>query len=181
MNKTIITNSIKKDRSETELSYDYVFAYEKPVLHFLYKMTGNLLDSEDLTQETLIKIYRNLDKYDSSYKFSTWVFAIAKNTAYDWMRKNKNKELLIIDDDKKPFDQYYNKRPNVSLDQWNRTNLIDLSNAMNEIRPIYKKVLTLFYIQGFSYKEVAEILEIPVNTVKTYIYRAKILLRGQLA
>lgn len=156
-----------------------VLFFEKPLLNFILRMTYKMEDAEDLTQETFIKIYKNLDKYDEKYKFSTWVFTVAKNTVYDWMRKRKNHELYIIDDEEKPFESFYPDKKAEDINRF-KNKKIDLENALNKIKPIYRSVLTLFYIQGFNYKEISQIHKIPLNTVKTYIYRAKLVLRNQL-
>ena len=181
MEKLIDQNIVKNATFGDKIAMkEIVKQYEKPVYHFLFKMTQNVEDAEDLTQETLLKIYRKINKYNSTFKFSTWVFAIAKNTAYDWMRKNKNRELLIINDTENLFEPISIKKVD-SPEYEAKSGIIDLKKAMDKIRPVYKSVLDLFYIQGFSYKEIASIHQIPVNTVKTYIYRAKLILKTQLS
>ena len=105
--------------------------------------------------------------------FSTWIFTIATNTAYDFLRSKKRKQEVSLDEGSETissFEAYYPKEGLVS----------DVDKALRQINPEYKKALLLFYQQGFEYKEIADILEVPINTVKTHISRGKEQLKDKL-
>jgi len=157
-----------------------VLFYEKPVYHYLLRFSKNQFDAEDITQEVFLKTYKYLKKYDFRYKFSTWLFAIATNCAKDHFRKkSRRKEDFVIDDPKKPFENFYASQ----CQYWRgfSTHLkIDLESAFLKIRPVYKNILKLFYFEGYGYREIAELTNLPINTVKTYLYRAKISLAKEL-
>jgi RNA polymerase sigma-70 factor (ECF subfamily) len=153
--------------------------YEKAIFHFVSRIVQNDKDAEDITQETFIKVYFKIKKFKSEYKFSTWLFAIAKNTINDWFRKHKKRELLIIDDPDKPFETYYLQEKYV--ERYSGIQLkIDIESAISKIKPIYKTVLTMFYNEGYAYRDISEKMSLPLNTVKTYIYRAKCEMRKEL-
>lgn len=146
-----------------------VFRYEKPIFWYIKKFVAQKENAEDLVQETFIKIYRSLKTFDPEYKFKTWIYTIATNTVYDWLRKaKKSKELFIIDDPDNSFE---------TIDESSSYKLIEdkelVDNALRNIKPVYQSAIVLFYRDELTYEEIAEVLKVPINTVKTYIYRAK--------
>lgn len=170
--KRIILAAKKKDLRAFE---ELLFLYEKRIYNYIFKLIGQKQDSEDLTQEVFIKLYKNLGSINPDKNFKTWLYTIATNTIYDWFRrKARRPELFIIDNEgglleTSDTELTYKIADNDSLKQ-----------AFDNIKPIYKQVLLLFYYQGFSYQEIGEILSAPLNTVKTYIRRAKIALKEEL-
>lgn len=152
-----------------------LFLYDKSIYNYLYRLTGRKEDAEDLTQKTFIKLYKSLKSINLDKNFKAWLYRIATNTAYDWFRKKKREaELLITEPDKyfetlEPEDAYYN----VETSQ-------ELESALNKLKPIHKSVLLLFYKESLQYQEIAEALNIPLNTVKTHLYRAKEALKKEL-
>ena len=138
--------------------------YEKAVFNYCLRITKNRGEAEDVTQETFIKIYTHRKLIDPEKNIKTWIFTIATNTAYDFLRKKKRKNETSLEDETiYDLKTYYPKESVQS----------DVEKALEKINPEYKKALVLFYQQGFKYEEIAEILAIPVNTVKTHISRGK--------
>lgn len=138
--------------------------YEKAVFNYCLRITKNRVEAEDVTQETFIKIYTHRKSIDPEKNIKTWIFTIATNTAYDFLRKKKRKNETSLEDE-----TIYNLKtyyPKESVQS-------DVEKALEKINPEYKKALVLFYQQGFKYEEIAEILSIPANTVKTHISRGK--------
>lgn len=143
--------------------------YEKVIFNHIYRMTGNKKDAEDLTQEVFIRLYVKRSHINPEENFKAWLYKIATNIALDFLRKKtRQKELFLIDSDREPFetideeDSYY---------RIERT--YDLERALDKLKPIHKTVLLLFYKDDFDYEAIAKILNIPINTVKTNLYRAK--------
>lgn len=146
-----------------------VFRYEKPIFGYVKRFLTHKESAEDVTQEIFIKIFRSLNTFNSEYKFKTWIYTIATNTVYDWLRKaKKSKELFIIDDPDINFETISEDAPYNKLED---KELID--NALKNIKPVYQSVIVLFYRDGLLYEEIAEVLKVPINTVKTYMSRAK--------
>ncbi|KKP88208.1 MAG: RNA polymerase, sigma-24 subunit, ECF subfamily [Berkelbacteria bacterium GW2011_GWA2_35_9] len=149
---------------------------ERAIYNFIFRMVQRKEDAEDLTQETFLKIYKNIKKYNPEYKFTTWIFTIAQRTVYDFLRKKrKTKELYIIDDKDNPFET-----PDKSSAYNNRDYIIDISRSLQKLDYNYKSVLWLHYWEGLSYKEIGATMRLPINTVKTYLHRAKEKLKTQL-
>lgn len=153
-----------------------LFLYEKRIFNYVYRLIGQKQDAEDLTQDTFIKLYKNIIHADESRSFKSWVYKIATNTVYDWLRKKRGyKESLIIDDPENSFETIEDDDPYYRLES-----KTDLETAMARLKPIHRTVLLLFYQQELSYEEIAHNLAIPVNTVKTHLYRAKNCLKKEL-
>ena len=148
-------------------AFEYILSfYEKPIYNYCLRILKNSHNAKDVTQETFIKVYTHRKLIDSEKNIKTWIFTIATNTAYDFLRGKKRKQEVSLDEENETissFEAYYPKEGLVS----------DVDGALEKINLEYKKALLLFYQQGFEYKEIAEILSMPINTVKTHISRGK--------
>jgi len=122
--------------------------------------------AEDIAQEAFIKAYRNLETFRTGSKFSTWIYRITYNAAIDHIRKRKD-EVELAD---------WDGASNTDTPEENaisRETSREVREALKRISPEYRRVLELFYFSDKKYREVAEIMDLPINTVKTYIYRGK--------
>lgn len=156
---------------EAILSY-----YEKAIFNYIFRLVNHKQDAEDLAQETFIKVYAHLDSINPEKNFRAWLYKIATNVVYDWFRKKGvHTELFIIDDPLAGFETIDEESTYLKIE---RTQ--DLLEALGRIRPIYRTVLELFYHQGFNYEEITQLLAIPLNTVKTHLFRAKKALKQAL-
>lgn len=157
--------------------------YFKLIYKFIYRYIGNQEDAEEITQEVFIKVWRNLQKFDQNKSFKIWVFVIAKNTCLDWLKKkrtvlfselehNSEKKFLpenIIDT---------NPSPDKILERQDLANF--LNKALENLSLQYRIVLFLRYNDHFTFKEIAEILGEPLNTIKSRHRRAIIALKKLL-
>ena len=147
--------------------------YEKAVYNYCLRILKNPHNATDVTQDTFIKVYTHRKTIDPSKNIKTWIFTIATNTTYDFLRAKKRKNEISLDENNETnssSEAYYPKEGIVS----------DVDKALEQINPEYKNVLLLFYQQGFQYQEIADILEMPINTVKTHISRGKEQLKDKL-
>ena len=148
-------------------AFEYlVTCYEKPVYNYIVRVIKETTHAKDITQDTFIKIYLNRKKIDSDKNIKSWIFTIATNTAYDFLRSNKGRKSITLED----VDETIHALATYSYTEGLKT---DVTKALSEIKPEYNKALTLYYKQGFDYKEIAEIMSSPINTIKTYIRRGK--------
>ncbi|HAI74496.1 MAG TPA: hypothetical protein DCS28_00470 [Candidatus Moranbacteria bacterium] len=148
--------------------------YLKPVFGFLYRLTGDAVQAEDLTQITFVKIWKNISKFRQDKSFKTWIFTIAKNTAFDYFKKKK--VLLFsdfIDEDGN------NKLENIAKDEILPDEILERKDLSEELEMKLKQIpkkygilLTLCYKEDFSLQEIAKILNLPYNTVKSQHQRA---------
>jgi len=154
----------------------------KPLYNFLYQLTGDSLVAEDLTQITFVKSWKNLRRYDNSKNFKVWIFAIAKNTAYDWFKKKKTI----------PFSSFIDGEGNNKLENISDKNILpdeilnrkniaeELEKKLQELPEHYRLVLTLHYKEDFSLSEISEILKISCNTAKSQHLRGLMKLKKLL-
>lgn len=151
-------------------AFEEVFSfYEKAIYGYIFSMVGHKENAEDLAQEVFLKLYKNAAKIDAENNFKNWLYKIATNTVYDWLRKKRRgAEMFIIDDEENSFETIDDSSPYISIEDTK-----DLEAALNKIKPNYRQALLLFYYEGMTYEEIADILAVPLNTAKTHLRRAK--------
>ena len=151
-----------------------------------YRMTRNAEDAEDLVQETYLKAYRYYDKFEEGTNFKAWLFKIMKNTFINNYRKKQQAPALS---DFAEIEESFENQ--VSEDATRQTknpeeelleNVLDedVQKALDKLPPDYRMVVILADLEGFSYKEIADILEVPVGTVMSRLYRGRRLLQEAL-
>lgn len=149
---------------------EILFNYEKPIFNHLIRLVGSRDEAADLLQETFIRLYTKRAQIDTEGNLKNWLYKVATNIAYDHFRKKKRENLVSIDDEALS-ETIETKLSYTNLEQEIAT--IDLESALQKIRIHYKGILLLYYREGFSYEEIGKILEIPINTVKTHLRRAR--------
>ena len=136
--------------------------YGAALLGILLKMTGSKEEAEDLLQDTSVKIWKNAQQYDEKKgRLFTWLLNIARNTAIDKTRTQKYQKGKKS----QPLDEtVYNS---IKLSEEMKVSDPGLEDQINNLDPKYRQIIDLIYLQGYSQKEVAEMLSIPLGTVKT--------------
>ena len=177
-------------RSGREAAYrELVRRYERPVFALLYRMVRDRELAEDLAQETFVKALNAIDSYRPEFKFSSWIFKIANNAAIDHLRR---RELDTLSLDGSPHAEtpeamqatalQIGARQESPLDAVEARELGGaIEAAIGRLRPEYRSCILLRHVEGRAYEEIAEILDLPLGTVKTYIHRARNELRLALA
>jgi RNA polymerase sigma-70 factor, ECF subfamily len=177
-------------RSGREAAYrELVRRYERPVFALLYRMVRDRELAEDLAQETFIKALNAIESYRPEFKFSSWIFKIANNAAIDHLRR---RELDTLSLDGSPHAEtpeamqatalQIGARQESPLDAVEARELGGaIEAAIGRLRPEYRSCILLRHVEGRAYEEIAEILNLPLGTVKTYIHRARNELRLSLA
>jgi len=164
----------KDQRAYTEL----MGRYKDSVYFMLLKMVNNSDDAEDLTIETFSKAFKRLDQYTPQFAFSTWLFKIASNHSIDFIRKKRIRAISI--------DQGYSNEdgesyvipvkeesldPEESMQKDERVQR--MRDVVEKLKPRYKRLVELRYLEEKSYEEISEILELPLGTVKAQLFRAR--------
>jgi RNA polymerase sigma factor (sigma-70 family) len=135
---------------------DRLFAY-------LVQLVGSAEDAEDITQDTFIKAYRHLQSFDRRARFTTWLYAIAKNTAFSYLRRRKPNQ---------PIEELEEILP-APEDRIDSDQLGSVWTIARTLKPNLFEVLWLFYGEGFSLKEIAEITGGNAVTVRVNLHRAR--------
>jgi len=173
-----------------EIAYrELLRRYERPVFSLVYRMVRDRTLAEDLAQETFIKVLNALDSYRPEYKFSSWIFKIANNAAIDHLRR-RELDTLSLDGspDARTADEVaatalqatdHAESPLEELESRETGSAIE--RAIGRLRPEYRTCILLRHVEGRSYEEIADVMDLPLGTVKTYIHRARLELREYLA
>ena len=161
---------------------EIVKIYLKPIYNFLYRLIGDRDAVEDLTQETFVKVWKNLKRFDRKRNFKTWIFTIAKNTAFDWLKKKKEIPFSIFTDEEGGSWLENVADENILPDEiLERKNIAEeLDKILQKIPPHYRATLLLCYKEDFFLHEIAEILGEPYNTIKSRHQRGLKMLRKAL-
>ena len=163
--------------------------YQRPVLSLIHRIVRDRELAEDLAQDTFVKVLNALDRYQPEFKLSSWIFKIAHNTALDSLRKREVPTLSLDGaPDALTADAQEATRPMIASDEQSPVDFtagreigVQIEAALAQIRPEYRTAVTLYHIEGFAYEEIAETMDLPLGTVKTFIHRARKELKTQLA
>jgi RNA polymerase sigma-70 factor (ECF subfamily) len=167
---------------------ELVRRYERPVFSLIYRMVRDRALAEDLAQETFIKVLNAIRSYRPEFKFSSWIFKIANNAAIDQLRR-RGLDTLSLDGSPHAHtpEEMQSTAPQLGARQESPLDEVaarelggQIEQAIAKLRPEYRACILLRHVEGHSYEEIAEMLELPLGTVKTYIHRARNELRGYL-
>jgi len=150
--------------------------HEKAVYGMGLSFFRNSDDASDFTQEVFLKAYRNLSGFEGRSRFSTWLYKIAYNTALNEVNRRKEYHSLAEEDTDKLIN--YGETPEqITL---RNTAKEAVRAAVGELPERFRICIDLFFFYGRSYQEIEAITGIPVNTVKSHVFRAKIILKEKL-
>jgi RNA polymerase sigma-70 factor (ECF subfamily) len=163
--------------------------YQRPVFSLIYRMVRDREQAEDLAQETFVRVFNNIERYDPAYKFSSWIFKIATNLTIDWIRR---KELQTVSIDGSRYatsaDEIESSAITVESGDENPDELLvarvlgaEIELAIGQLRPEYRQAIVLRHIEDRPYEEISQIMALPLGTVKTYIHRGRKELQEMLA
>jgi RNA polymerase sigma-70 factor (ECF subfamily) len=151
--------------------------YHDPIYSFILRMVHEKDQVEDLTQEAFIKAFSSLRYFNEEYAFSTWLYKIATNNCIDYIRKRKLATYSIDKPVESKDGAYHIELPDETYEAdkaliaGQRTRL--LNQAIARLPEKYKKVIQLRHVEELSYEEIADILKLPIGTVKAHIFRAR--------
>lgn len=169
-----LIKSAKKGNKEAFVQL--ITHYKGAVFRQAYAILHDRMEAEDVSQEAFLKMYSSLTNLKQEYAFASWLAQIVSHLCYDRIRKKKKERIIFEDnieiqgpllvDNSGPVEQKHLQ--------------LDIEEAMQKLSVEQRMVITLREIQGFSYDEMADILKIPVGTVKSRIHMARLALRKEL-
>jgi RNA polymerase sigma-70 factor (ECF subfamily) len=168
---------IKSQKGDIEAFEELIKEHKKYAYNIALKILKNKEDAEDISQEALIKVYENIKSFNMNSSFKTWMYKIVFNTCIDFKRKKRLKTSSLdepihygyddipkqIEDNEKNPEKLLTEKLNVEL----------VRDSIDELEDDFKNVIILRDIQGFKYKEIAEILDCNQGTVKSRISRGR--------
>ena len=173
-------NLIEKTLSGDEEAFaEIVKIYLNQIYNFVFRLAGDCDAADDLTQETFVKAWRNLKKFDQKRNFKTWLFTIAKNTAFDWLKKKKEIPFSTFADEEGESWLENVVDENILPDEiLERSDLAEeMEKIIQKLPPHYRAILLLHYKEDFSLHEIAEIIGELYNTIKSRHQRGLVRLK----
>ncbi|WP_227762643.1 RNA polymerase sigma factor [Zhaonella formicivorans] len=159
---------------------EIVRRYQKQIFSLTYRLTNHVEDAQDLAQEVFLKLYQVLDKYDGNRPFFPWMYKVASNVCYTALRKKPQQDVplekviefapLVPKKESQPEDYAEVKETQRLVQQ-----------AIAELPENYRVPLVLRYLEDLSYQQIAEVMDLPVTTIETRLFRGKSLLQKRLS
>ena len=161
---------------------ELVNRYKDRLTNFVFRMIGDIEQSEDIVQDTMIKLYQKKHYYREIAKFSTWIYTIARNQTNTELRKRKRKQTLYLSQMSKNEKDYelVAKQPEITKELEEKYLYEKIQSCMNKLPNHYKTVIILRDIDQLSYEEISNIVSAPLGTVKSRINRARLQLQADL-
>lgn len=161
--------------SNQERYGEIIERYQGKLFAYLFRLIGSRDEAQDILQDVFLKAYRNLQSYDSTRKFSSWIYRIAHNEAVNFIKRKSLKRFIPWEDIASTKDKMDMASFEDGADKaWLRKEIgKEVNMALEKIPFKYKQVLVLRYYSDKSYEEISDILGKPMNTVGTLISRAK--------
>lgn len=149
---------------------------ERLVAQIVRKMVRNEEDQKDLVQNIYLKAYQNISSFKFQSKLSTWIGAIAYNATVNYLEKKK---IPLYDIDSLNESNFIQSE-NAEKQMIHKENAQMLTDEINNLPPLYKTLVSLYHIEELPNKEIAEITNLPEGTIKSYLYRARKILKDNI-
>lgn len=175
--------AIKTKAGDEQAFQELMERYMKPIFNFVRQYSKTSEDAEDIAQDTFFKVWKYIDKYDEKQSFKPWLYTIARNTALDFLKKKRPASFSDLEDsdsdlsfsdtlvDPEPLPDEVFKKDHIAK---------KLGEMMNDIHPDHRAILIMHYHEDMTFDEIAEIVDKPMNTIKSWHRRALIKLREKL-
>ena len=152
--------------------------YKRPVFSLVYRMVRQREEAEELASEAFFKAFRALPGFDPAQPFSSWIFKIASNLSIDWLRKRRLETSSLDEEDS--IWEVTDERPTAEEALERAQTMQVVEEAIGKLAPDYRAVVLLRHQEERSYEEIADILGLPLGTVKIRLFRAREELKKRL-
>jgi len=160
---------------------ELVRRYQRPISAYVYRMVGDYESALDLTQAIFIKVYTSLRRYRSEFKFSTWIYKIAHNSAVDHLRRTSTREQSLITGGEGEHYELPIESSRLSPEQESeqKERRSEIESVVRTLPATYRELITLRHSQDLTYEEIVEVTGLPLGTVKNRLFRAREMMRQQ--
>lgn len=161
---------------------ELVESYKDPIFSLVHKQTGSALIAEEITQDVFIKAFFSITKFRSDSRFSTWLTRIALNQTSSYFSSKKFRIQKLTDSFDPIQHQISDNEKNFEIEQENRRSrqMKTFYSALANLKPTFRDAITICALNEKSYQEAAEILEIPIGTVRSRLNKARLLLSSAI-
>ncbi len=148
-----------------------VETYQKPVYNLCYRMLGDAVEAEDASQETFLRVYKNIKHYDAKRPFSTWLLSIAAHLCIDQLRKRR---MVMISMDTTPYLDPADGKPGPEAAYHISEDQRQVQSLLKTLNPHDRAAVVMYYWYDFSYDEIAHSLSLTTSAVKSRLHRARL-------
>ncbi|MCW9706995.1 sigma-70 family RNA polymerase sigma factor [Fodinibius salsisoli] len=174
-------------REEVQKQEDFeeeIIPHLDAMYNFALRLTSDPSDAEDLVQDTIVKAFRFFDSYEKGTNAKAWLFRILKNSYINNYRKQSKKPNQVDYDEVATFYETIRAERTDTSDLEDKMfrELIDddISNALDELPEDFRTVVLLCDVEGFTYEEISNMLDVPIGTIRSRLHRGRNLLKSQL-
>ncbi len=164
---------------------DLVERYQGRLVNYLYRLLRNVDEAHELAQDVFLKVYQALDRYDPTYRFSTWIFRVAQNAAIDQIRRRRLKLVPLVRPEVGDGDSHEWELPGSERDAYGELRNSERGEAIQEaidgLPWEYRELIVMRHYGELSYEEIARIKRMPLGTVKNKLFRGRQALKEKLA
>jgi RNA polymerase sigma-70 factor (ECF subfamily) len=160
---------------------ELVRRYQRPIAAYVYRMVGDYDAALDLTQEVFIKVYSSLERYRPEFKFSTWIYKIAHNASVDFLRRSASREQALtseVDGEEREM-TVMSRKLSPEQEYAVEERRAEIERVVRQLPTVYRELIILRHQHDLSYDEIAEVMSLPLGTVKNRLFRARELMRQQ--
>ena len=160
------------EKKDSKAFRELVNRYGQLIYNYAHRMAQKPEQSEEITQDVFMKVYKNLDKYDTQRPFKPWLMRIASNTAISAIRKQRSViSITELEESGTTLADTEQNEPEFTAEL--RLNTEELLTLMQQLDPKYRHALILRYCQDMPYEEIADSMDVPINTIRTWLKRGK--------
>ncbi|MDQ3819166.1 MAG: sigma-70 family RNA polymerase sigma factor [Acidobacteriota bacterium] len=160
---------------------ELVRRYQRPIAAYIYRMTNDYEAALDLTQEVFIKVYNSLARFRPEFKFSTWIYKIAHNSAIDHLRRAGTREQSLVAEFEGAERELPLESRRLSPEQESERaeRREEIEHVVRGLPACYRELILLRHSHDMSYDEIAEVTGLPLGTVKNRLFRAREVMRQE--
>ena len=171
-------------RGEESAFAELLRRFRAPVFNLCLRMLKNRDDAEDVAQDVFVKVFGMLERYDDRYAFRSWIFKIAANQSIDFIRRNRVKLQSLDEPLSYKGEEIERQFPDDAPTPEETVETREIGQLLlkitDELPPHYRSMIVLRHQEQLSYEEIAEVLELPLGTVKARIHRARAMMKDKL-
>jgi len=161
---------IKAQKGDSQAFGYLVENYQRPVYNLCYRMLGNPQDAEDAAQETFLRAYKSMRRYDNQRSFSTWILSIAAHYCIDQIRRRRY-PVISVEDMTVP--DLPDNSPGLETKLSRKEEQRRVHAILNVLEPVDRAAVVMYYWYDFSYQEICEALSLTTSAVKSRLHRAR--------
>jgi RNA polymerase sigma-70 factor (ECF subfamily) len=170
-----LAQAIERCVAGDRAAYQVVVAtYADPLVGLLARLVGNVDDARDIAQEAFVRAYQNLHRYDPRRPLKPWLFRIARNLAYNFLKaRERRAESRVVDESERALGQLEADQPSPASSVLHKEERNAVDAVLTTMRPEFREVLIYRYMERLDYEEIAGVMGVPLGTVKVWLSRAK--------